>query len=454
MKPAKLWQSSTSTNSVIDAFTVGDDLVMDQYLIKYDIWGSLAHVQMLYQTELLVKDDYQHIHQTLLALLNEYEHDQFKLQAGDEDVHTRIENDITNKYPQAGANLHIGRSRNDQVLVDIRLFTKDQLHALSSDVIELISALTLKAEANVQTPMPGYTHMQPAMLSSVGLWLAQFSESLLDDLIMVQTALELNDQSPLGSGAGYGVSLPINRKTTSELLGFKNVQNNALYCQNSRGKWEGFTIHTLSQIMQTLSRFATDVLLFTTTEYNFFSLPIELTTGSSIMPQKRNIDCLELLRAKTKAVIAAEFQIINTVSNLPSGYNRDLQEIKKPYFMAFDTVQSSLAIVTAVVQGLEVNSEEINKHLHPEMFAAHWTYRIMEEKQIPFRSAYFEVKKNLKNIPSFDSNTVLNQTLSQGGPGRLNIEEIWSKTKAHRQYWNESQKVFSHAIDSLISSKI
>ena len=313
---------------------------------------------------------------------------EFTIAPSDEDVHTSIENYLAATAGVAGKKIHMARSRNDQVLVDLRLYGKEQLHEVADKLCHLCAALLEFAGTHADVPMPGYTHMQRAMLSSLGLWAASFAESLLDDEQLLATAYTLNDQSPLGSAAGYGVPIAIDRQYTADLLGFSRVQHNVIYVQNSRGKIEAAIVQALAQIMLDLSKLAQDILLFTTVEYGFFTMPQELCTGSSIMPQKRNLGVMELVRARTQTMLALQQQILGIVSGLPSGYNMDYQETKRPFMEALDLVQDSLDICTLVVSSLGVNTERLAAACTFELFAADRAYELTTTANLPFRDAY------------------------------------------------------------------
>lgn len=448
----KLWQNKTILAEQVELYTSGDDLGVDQSLVAFDIYGSLAHAKMLQQQNLISKSDLAQIVATLTTLLSRYHEGDLKLEVGDEDVHTRIENELTAVTPLAGAKLHTGRSRNDQVLTDLRLYSKDQLLQLASACSVLISSLVLQAKKYELIPMPGMTHMQPAMISSVGLWLSAIAESLLDDLLVIQFAYQMNNQSPLGSGAGYGVALPINRDTTAEYLGFAHVQNNALYCQNSKGKFEALILHSLTQVMATLNKFATDSLIFTTEPFSFISFAANLGTGSSIMPQKQNWDALELLRSRYHTMMATEMHVLSTLANLPSGYNRDLQEIKGGFVNSFKTVITSLEITKLFVDSLQINESQIKRHMPKELYAAHWTYQIMQQQKIPFRKAYMYVKDNLNNIPAFNAKEVLLESNSRGAPGNLRLDEIKNKLSNLDAFFTTERKIFTKKLTDLTNS--
>lgn len=436
----KLWSKGTQIHDLVEAYSSSDDILLDQKLVAYDIYGQLAHVKALQKIGILTDSELQKVRYALTAILKQYEAGKYQLKYGDEDVHTRIENDITQELPEIGGKIHAARSRNDQILLDMRLFTKDQLLDIALATLDLAQAFQKFAKKHAKMPMPGYTHMQPGMLSSVGMWASQFAESLLDDLQVLSAAYELNDQSPLGSGAGYGICLPIDREMETKLLGFSKVQANALYCQNSRGKIEAAVMHSLSQIMLTLGRFASDILLFTTAEFDFFSLPPELTTGSSIMPQKQNVDIMELLRARSKAMAGMEAQVMQITAGLPSGYNRDIQEIKKPYIQSFEQTKQSIDIVALTLENLSVHPKNMKKRITKEVFATHHAYRLIQQKDISFREAYKHVGAHLDEIPEYNPAAVLEQMTSLGSPGNLQLDELNDAVKRQKLVWHKARQ--------------
>ena len=446
----KLWQNTTNLNKLVEQYTAGNDVLLDQNLVSFDVYGSLAHARMLAKQELIEKTDLENIEEGLIEILELYKKGQYTLQLGDEDVHTRIENDLTKKYPESGAKLHTGRSRNDQVLVDLRLYIKAKLIEIVLALLDLAETFYGQAEKLSNVPLPGMTHMQPAMLSSFGLWLGSFAESLLDDLFLVESAYTLNNQSPLGSGAAYGVTLPIDRVYTAELLDFTKIQNNALYSQNSRGKIESTVIHALSQVMATLNKFATDSLLFTTEPFSFIKFDKSLSIGSSIMPQKQNWDALELMRAKYHQVIATQLQISSSLANLPSGYNRDVQQVKGSIMGAANVTLSSVKVAKLFVQTIEVNKAQINNHIPKEIFAAHWVYVLAQEKKLPFRQAYMYAKKHLSEIPPFDAAKLLKLAASQGSTGNLQLSNVQKSILEKRRRWIEEKETFEKVIKKLI----
>ncbi len=447
----KLWQKNTTaeSNLLVEKYTSGDDILLDQKLVAFDIYGSAAQVKMLRKIGLMNEQEKSGVLAELKVILQKFEQGEYILQFGDEDVHTRIENDVTQKEPIAGAKVHTGRSRNDQVLLDLRLFTKHHIHSIALKVTNVLDQFLVLAQKYEKVPMPGYSHMQQAMLSSVGLWLEQFAESLQDDLKCLEMSYELSDKSPLGSGAGYGVSLQLDRELTANLLGFKSVQSNSLYCQNSRGKIEGTVLHAFTQIMATCGRFAQDVLLFTTSEFHFLKFPDYLTTGSSIMPQKRNMDIMELVRARAKTMQSYEALVVSLSLGLPSGYNRDLQEMKKPYFEAFELIDQTLDVMLMTLSALEVNAEQLSSSITPQLYAAHHAYQLVQHKNLPFREAYAEVGNHLSDLPTYDPIEVLAQTNHSGAAGNLAFEELNAWSRLERQSWEKRKKEFDKKLVEL-----
>lgn len=446
----KLWQNTKNLNQLIEEYTSGDDVLLDQHLVAFDIFGSLAHATMLHKQNLIEAKDFKKIKKGLHKIYKDYQSGTFNLKLGDEDVHTRVEHELTKMASDSGAKLHLGRSRNDQVLTDIRLFSKQQLILIAQETGGLITLFLDQAQAFKTIPLPGMTHMQPAMLSSFGLWLSAFAESLLDDLQVLEAIYELTNQSPLGSGAAYGVTLPIDRQMTADLLGFAKVQNNALYCQNSRGKIEAVTLHALSQVMATLNKFATDCLLFTTEPFAFISFDKNLGTGSSIMPQKQNWDALELLRAKYHQVIAEQINLSTSLASIPSGYNRDLQQTKGSLITAFSTTLQSIQVAKLHVESLQIHQKTIEQHIPQEIFAAHWAYTLVQEKHMPFRQAYMYVKNHLEEMPHFDVNDLLNQAISQGSTGNLQLGQSRRYARRSSQHWDKENQQFTKKLGQLI----
>ena len=388
----KLWEKDkTKLDPVIEAFETKEDLLMDQKLVKYDCLGSLAHAKMLCKIGILSKSELAKLEKGLLEILSLDKQGKFLLKIGDEDMHTKIENFLTEKYGEVGQKIHTGRSRNDQVLTAIRLYSKEMMENIKQDLAGLIKSFENFSKKYGSIKMPGYTHMQKAMPSSIRLWAGSFMDSLKDDSLMLNTAIKLNNQSPLGSAAGYGIPLKLDREYTAKLLGFAKVQNNPLYCQNSKGKIEAVILAALTQILLTINKFASDIMLFTTSEFNFFQASDKVTTGSSMMPQKKNPDAAELLRSKVHLILGNYIALVSLSSNLPSGYNRDLQDIKKPLLESLEITLGSLEVTKILLENLTPNKEVLKKSMTEEIFAAQKAYKLVQ-KGMPFRKAYREVK--------------------------------------------------------------
>jgi argininosuccinate lyase len=460
----KVWQKGYLLNDQVERFEAAQNSLLDNRMVRHDVWGSLAHSAMLQKIGLLSEEECRVLHINLCDILRLAEEGNFRVTQADEDVHTRVENYLTEQTGEAGKKIHTARSRNDQVLVDTRLYGKEQLHGIADLLGKLCQALLDLAEAHTDTPMPGYTHMQRGMLSSVGLWAASFAESLLDDETLLVTAYELNDQSPLGSAAAYGVPLAIDRQYTSDLLGFARVQNNVLYAQNGRGKIEAALVQALSQVMLDLSKFAQDVMLFTTLEYGFFQLPQELCTGSSIMPQKRNVGIMELVRARTQTMLALQQQIMGIISGLPSGFNMDYQETKRPFFEALDLVQESLEICTLVARNISVDLPNLVAACTFELFAADRAYAMAASDNISFRDAYRIVGKEVtakideartagQPLPTESLSELIQRLHARshlGGAGNLGLAQARSQLARIEEQWQVREDTFNTAITKLV----
>ena len=458
---SKLWQKSYQLHELVERYEAAQNSRLDERLVRQDVWGSLAHVAMLAKIGVLTESEHRTLKEALHHVLDmEATHD-FTISPDDEDVHTSIENYLSTVAGPAGKKIHMARSRNDQVLVDMRLYAKEQLHQVAGLVDALCRALLDFASKHEYVPMPGYTHMQRAMLSSVGLWASSFAEALLDDEQLLATAYNLNDQSPLGSAAGYGVPVKIDREYTAQLLGFRRVQGNVIYVQNSRGKIEAAIVQALAQIMLDLSKMAQDILLFTTVEYGFFQVPQELSTGSSIMPQKRNLGVMELVRARTQTMLALQQQILGIVTGLPSGYNMDYQETKRPFMEALDLAQESLGICTLIVSSLDVNSERLLNACTYELFAADRAYDLTTSAKLPFRDAYrivaAEITAQLERKQPFKAEGQeqlierLKARSHTGGAGNLGLSWLYEKLNDVEQNWREKTEKFEAAIKALVS---
>src|SRR5437660_12633487 len=456
----KLWQKGYQLNDKVEHFEAAQNSLLDARLIRHDVWGSLAHIAMLTKIGVLTETEQSVLKGALCHILELEADHAFTVTLEDEDVHTCVENFLAANAGSVGKKIHMARSRNDQVLVDLRLYGKEQIHNVMTRLCNLCLALIELADTHADVPMPGYTHMQRAMLSSVGLWASSFAEALLDDEKLLSAAYQLNDQSPLGSAAGYGVPIDIDRQYCADLLGFSHVQNNVIYVQNSRGKIEAAIVQALAQTMLDLSKLAQDILLFTTVEYGFFQMPQELCTGSSIMPQKRNLGVMELVRARTQTMLALQQQILGIISGLPSGYNMDYQETKRPFIEALDLVQESLEICTLVVSKLEVHVEHLIDACTFELFAADRAYELATAAKIPFRDAYRIVGKEVteqldRHLPfPLESQEQLAERLAArshlGGSGNLGLAKTQKHLEDVKSVWHERAETFKTAIDKLV----
>lgn len=392
----KLWQKSEYIlDPIVEAFETKDDLLMDQKLLQYDVQGSLAHAKMLFKIGILSKEELNKLQKAFKEILDLEKENKFNLEIGDEDMHTKIENYITAKYGEVGKKIHTGRSRNDQVLTAIRLYSKNALESIELELANLTKSFKSFSYEYGYIKMPGYTHMQKAMPSSLKIWAESFAESLADDLLILKNAAKVNNQSPLGSAAGYGVLLPLDKKYTAKLLGFEKVQSSPLYCQNSRGKIEASITAALISVLQTINKFASDVLLFTTSEFGFFKAADKVTTGSSIMPQKKNVDLAELLRSKVHLVLGNYIQIVSLSSNLISGYNRDLQDSKKPLIESLEITLSSLKVAKILLENLIPNKEKLAAAMTEELFATEKALELVLKGE-SFRKAYQKIGKEVK----------------------------------------------------------
>ncbi len=386
----KLWEKNSHLNKSIEDYTVGNDHQLDQNLVQYDCKASIAHAKMLKKINILTNQECKKIIKTLNDIIILDKKSQFTIAKEDEDCHTAIENYLTKHLGNTGKKIHTARSRNDQILTALRLYYKDQLTLVIQTITQLITALECVNKNYGTINIPGYTHMQKAMPSSIGLWCAAFSESMKDNIALLEYMYHHIDTSPLGTGAGYGLPLKIDRQYTTELLGFQKIQKNSLYVQNSRGKIESLLLHGLHAVMIDLNKMAMDLLLFSMPEFGYISFPDAYTTGSSIMPQKKNVDALELIRANYHKVVGFEFEINSIIGNLISGYNRDLQLTKEPIMNGFIITKKTIEIMSLLLQVMNVNSDKCNKAMTAELYATKELYDLVA-KGVPFREAYKKI---------------------------------------------------------------
>lgn len=399
------------------AFTAGRDVELDVNLIQADCIGTAAHVTMLSKMDpaIITDEERRKVIAELARVVELADEGKFEIRLADQDVHLAVERTLTEALGDLGKKIHTCRSRNDQVAVDLRLFAREELLGTLEEAAALADALLKFGRTHQSVPMVGRTHMQPGMPSSVGLWASAHAESLLDDCALLLDAYELNDQCPLGSAASYGVPLEIDRQLTADLLGFRGPVHNVLYANNSRGKNESIILSAMSQVMLTLSRMAQDVMLFTMPEFGYFTLPDELTTGSSIMPQKKNPDVIELVRARASKVKACELAVYDLIKGSPTGYNRDLQDAKEFFMDGVATTRACLRVLSPFIEAIEVNTQALRDGFSPDVFATDRALELVGEG-MPFRDAYHYVKEHLDELDRIDPAEAVAQKTHLGAP--------------------------------------
>jgi len=391
----KLWdkKGGVKTNETVENYTVGVDYLLDLELLPYDIAGTMAHAKMLNKIKILNAKELETILRGLGEILKLWKTGEFKIDKSQEDGHTAIESFLTEHYGEVGKKVHTGRSRNDQSLTMTRLFSKEKLMEIKKEVETLVKALESRIKKEGKIKMPGYTHMQRAMPSSVGMWLGSYCDSLKDDLILLDAASSVIDQNPLGSAAGYGENtLGLDRKFTTKELNFKKVQENPMYCALSRGKFENIVLQSISSAMFDIGKVGSDLLLFTTKEFNFFTLPDSFKTGSSIMPQKKNYDVLELVRGNIAIFNGYQHQIENVIKNLPAGYNRDFQLTKEPYIKGMKLALDTIRVMVLVIENLTALKSNLENACTPELYATDEALQLVKAGK-NFREAYQEIKE-------------------------------------------------------------
>lgn len=418
---AKLWEKSVHVTEEIDRFTVGHDRELDLYLAKYDVLGSMAHVTMLHSIGLIADEELPVLLRELRAIYQVAESGDFVIEDGIEDVHSQVELMLTRKLGDMGKKIHSGRSRNDQVLVDLKLFTRDKIREVAEAVRDLFAELQQQSERYKNVLMPGYTHLQVAMPSSFGLWFGAYAESLADDMLLLEAAYRMTNRNPLGSAAGYGSSFPLNRTMTTELLGFDSMDYNVVYAQMGRGKNERNVAFALAGIAGTVAKLAFDACMFNSQNFGFVRLPDECTTGSSIMPHKKNPDVFELIRARCNKLQALPTQVVMIMNNLPCGYFRDLQEIKEVFLPAFDQLLSCLRMTTYIVARMRVNEHILDDARYDLMFSVEEVNRLASEG-MPFRDAYKKVGLDIE-AHQFTPNKEIHHT-HEGSIGNLCNDRI------------------------------
>ncbi len=387
---SKLWEKDFEVNSEIERFTVGRDREMDLFLARYDVLGSMAHITMLESIGLLTADELAVLLRELKDIYKLCERGEFVIEDGVEDVHSQVELMLTRRLGDMGKKIHSGRSRNDQVLVDLKLFTRQQLKDVAEEVKVLFDELIAKSNHYKDVLMPGYTHLQVAMPSSFGLWYGAYAESLTDDMLFLQAAYRMTNRNPLGSAAGYGSSFPLDRSMTTRLLGFDSMDYNVVYAQMGRGKMERNVAFAIATIAGTLAKLAFDACLFNSQNFSFVHLPKECTTGSSIMPHKKNPDVFELIRAKSNKLQGLPTQVTLIMNNLPCGYFRDLQIIKEVFLPAFDELKDCLRMTAYIINRMEVDEHILDNPLYDPIFSVEEVNRLAANG-MPFRDAYKKV---------------------------------------------------------------
>ncbi|MDU1903608.1 MAG: argininosuccinate lyase [Dysgonomonas sp.] len=417
----KLWQKNTLVNKDIETYTVGRDREMDLYLAKHDVLGSMAHITMLESIGLLTKDELSVLLKELKSIYEIIEKGEFVIEDNVEDVHSQVELMLTRKLGDVGKKIHSGRSRNDQILVDLKLFTREQIKVVVESVSNLVEILLHQSEKYKNVLMPGYTHLQIAMPSSFGLWFGAYAESLVDDLQLLLAAYKITNRNPLGSAAGYGSSFPLNRQMTTDLLGFDSMNYNVVYAQMGRGKMERTVSTALAGIAATLSRLSYDACLYNSQNFGFIKLPDEYTTGSSIMPHKKNPDVFELTRAKCNRLQALPNEIALVINNLPSGYFRDMQIIKEIFLPSFDELNNCISMVGRMLSEVKINEHILDDDKYSFLFSVEEVNRLVLEG-MPFRDAYKKVGLEIEN-GDFKPNKTVHHT-HEGSIGNLYNDHI------------------------------
>jgi argininosuccinate lyase len=420
-KLQKIWQKENDNDSRVDRFTVGQDRELDLLMARYDVLGSMAHIIMLESVGLLEKEELETLLRGLRQILTEIEAGGFSIEDGVEDVHSQVEGLLTQRLGDVGKKIHSGRSRNDQVLVDLKLYFRSEIEEIVAQVEDLFNLLVSLSEQHKDKLLPGYTHLQLAMPSSFGLWFGAYAESLIDDLEVMQAAWRVSNKNPLGSAAGYGSSFPLNRQMTTDLLGFEFLNYNVVYAQMGRGKTERILAQAMASIAQTVGKMAMDITLYLNQHFSFISFPDHLTTGSSIMPHKKNPDVFELIRARCNQLSALPNDISLVTNNLPSGYHRDLQQIKEMVFPAIQSLKDCIQMSTYMLQHIEVKDNLLSDDKFKYLFSVEEVNRLVLAG-VPFREAYVQVGLAIEKGEYDPSRNV--QHSHEGSIGNLCLAEI------------------------------
>lgn len=431
----KIWDKGFNISPAIEKFTVGDDLVYDRMMAKWDIIGTLAHVKMLSKSAIIEENEFMSVADILSDLFEKAEKGLLVIPGDAEDIHSVIESELTSILGDTGKKIHAGRSRNDQVLTAIRLYTREQLQLVAEKITSLANLLISRAGNFSGVMMPGYTHMQIAMVSTFGMWFGTYAESLADDLIMLRSAWDLNNRNPLGTAAGYGSDLNIDREMTTSLLEFDGMNIISPYAQVSRGKTERNIASSLASVAYTMSKLNGDIALYSGQNFGFFMLPDEMTTGSSIMPQKKNPDVVEMIRGKCNRIQAVPNEMTILTANLPSGYHRDSQLLKEMLFATIKNLLECLDMTILVIRNIAVNEALLENDIYNPLLATNEVNRLVK-KGIPFRDAYKEVSGGIDDkkfpMPDIDSYT------HKGSPGNLSLEDIDYRLRSQAMHFKSS----------------
>ena len=446
----KLWQKQSDVNKIIEQFTIGKDKILDMELAYFDVVGSMAHAKMLLEIGLLTRDEHMKIHHSLIEILKKIENKQFSIQEGVEDIHSQVELTLTAMLDNTGKKIHTGRSRNDQVLLDLKLYFRDQIQQIVQLVNSLFNRLITLSNQYQKVLLPGYTHFQIAMPSSFGLWFGAYAESLTDDMVMLKAAYEIINKNPLGSAAGYGSSFPLNRQMTTDLLGFDSMNFNVIYAQMGRGRAEKVMAIALGSIADTLGKLSYDACLYMSQNFGFISFPEEYTTGSSIMPHKRNPDVFEIIRGKCNQVKSLINEINLLTTNLPSGYHRDTQLLKEGLFDALGSIKECLFMTEFMLEEVKVNENILNDEMYDYLFSVEMVNELVQNGK-SFRDAYREVGKRI-NEGNYTPRKELVHT-HDGSLGNLRNDRIEALMQAHLEFFKSKHAQIEISMENLIENK-
>lgn len=446
----KLWQKNHQVNKAIEIFTVGRDRELDLELALFDVIGSMAHIRMLLEIGLLNTEEYNELHTGLKAILSEISQGKFRIEDDVEDIHSQIEILLTRKLGDAGKKIHSGRSRNDQVLLDIKLYMRSQIQEISKLTEMLFNRLIILSDQYREVLMPGYTHFQVAMPSSFGLWFGAYAESLCDDMIFLKAALDIINRNPLGSAAGYGSSFPLNRQLTTDLLGFESMNYNVVYAQMGRGRAEKSMAIALGSIADTLGKFSMDICLYMSQNYRFLSFPDEYTTGSSIMPHKKNPDVFEIIRGRCNQIKSFNYEISLISANLPSGYHREMQILKEGLIKHIESIKDCLYMADFMLDKIIINENILDDDKYDYMFSVEKVNELVLKGK-SFRDAYREVGKMIEE-GTFSPDKIIRHT-HEGSIGKLCNDKIRNMMKIHMDYFESRFENIEKNISRLINAK-